>query len=326
MPALFSFGLPTMEIASGKEPVAIIFLQSRKFVVRRMKLSNNYFILRDGKATGIYEVDPTKAWMYEKTAVFFYDARNAKPLDPPIVNEILHFADKNKLHKVTRKDVKHGAMLRQLRAKSTTDEEAMEKAKVMTQGEQHNIDNYLSEFYNLVEKENEKAEKEKKTPLVMSDQQYSFALTNYLHNKGLLTKEEAFLLEERIRTNSITFDEFIADLKTKEIITIQYPITVDAQRMLDDFHTYDPARLSSHVDTLARLDKKLKTMTSIPVKNWIPASLVIGVAIAIMIGITVMIQQGPAIQQYLHNLMPSGPSPPHLLLGIKSFLMNRFHL
>ena len=324
--ALVSFSLPTMEIASGKEPVAIFFMPGRKLKVHALKMYNDYFIIESKKTRGIYQATG-QPWFYEKTPVFFFDYRNGKPMDPVLVHEVVQFAKKNKLNKVRRRDVRQGELLRRLQVVHKDKQTAQDQAEIHGNQYHDKVEASVGEFFDMINTQNKAAEEQHK-PLDYTAEDYAFSLTVYLKDKGLLSSEECMLLEEKIRGGSLTFEQLVEDLKTKDFITIREPISIEAQNFLDDFHTYDPSRMSAFVDTLKKIDKGLKTMTSIPVKNWIPASLVLAISIGIIIGVMVLIQNWDMISKGIsHILPPTAPIvPAKMVLGIKSLIMTKLNL
>lgn len=294
-----------MEIASGKEPMAFVFLGSRKFKIHVIKAFGPYFILNTPQVKGIYEMDSNFVFFYDKTPCYFYHYKNPKPLDPIVVGELNYFAIKNLLHKITRKDVKHGSMLRKMGQKNP--EKAKEKTIEQNKSTQDKIDQSMNSFFNDLEtreKDKMKNATQQNPYVPLNQDEVSYTLTNHLYSKELITADEKMLLDEDIRSGKMTFEELIDNLRDKEIVTVNTPISMDAERFLEAFHAYDPARVWNWVEKLATLDKRLKTMTSVPVKNWIPASIIMAIAIGGSIGFIVIINNLGAIKDGINSMMP----------------------
>jgi hypothetical protein len=318
---LFSFGLPTMEIAGGKEPIAIVFLSSRRFAAYKIKPIGQYFILKSSAIRGLFEMDSRYVYFYNKTPVYFYDYRNPKPTDPIIVNELHQFAQKNALHKIKRTDVHLAARLRGKLARGKTKDEAIEAQEKEGDMVQKQLDDEIDLFIDDVRekqearmKEFESRNKEGEQPSTLTEQEVAYMLTQHLVRTKHIDENQKMLLDEQLKSGQMTFAALIGDLRTKEVLTVHEPISTDCQLFLDEFHAYDPAKLDTFVGELKNIDKGLKTMTSIPVKNWIPATVIMAIFIGVSIAGVVIFQNLGDIQKSIGSLL--GQTPAKLLLGL----------
>lgn len=312
-----------MEIAGGKEPIAIVFLSSRRFSAYKIKPIGQYFILKSSAIRGLFEMDSRYVYFYNKTPVYFYDYRNPKPTDPIIVNELHQFAEKNALHKIKRTDVHLAARLRGRMARNKTKSKDEVIADQEKEGEfvQKQLDDEIDLFIDDVRtKQEEKmkkyneSNKEGEPPESVTEQEVAYLLTQHLVRAKHIDENQKLLLDEQIRSGQMTFSGLIGDLRTKEILTVHEPISTDCQLFLDEFHAYDPAKLDTFVGELKNIDKGLKTMTSIPVKNWIPATVIMAIFIGASIAGIVIFQNIGEIQKGLGQLI--GQTPAKFLLDL----------
>ena len=230
-----------------------------------------FFIIKN---QGVFEVEPQKGVRYGKTVVYFFDTRSAKPLDPRVCKELDNFAYSNKLTKIKRKDVRHGAELRKL-VKSNSINEAMTQLKEIFKKKQDKIDARIDEVTRSLEGEN------------LPEGQQGLVLVESLIRANMIEKSDADLLSDQIESGDISFVELVEKLRGLEKIDIQIPITMDAQKFLEDYHTYNPADLDTLLDASERYADKIRKMGSPEVKNFVSAAVIfavlIGGAIAVMI-------------------------------------------
>ena len=94
----------------------------------------------------------------------------------------------------------------------------------------------------------------------------------------------------------------IAKLRDKEILRITEPMSQDSHVFLTDFAASNPEQLASFVAGLRRLDKGVKSMTSIPIKTWMPASIIMALLIGGSIAGMILLQNIPG---GLAGILPS---------------------
>ena len=121
---------------NAKDPIGLIIYPSRKMKAYKLKaLSGKYFVIKEGRNfEGIFELDPTKAFLFGKTPIYLFDSRNCLPIDATLVNELSKFSRKNNLGKIKTKDREHGVMLKNLTEKIPVLDTAIEQLKGILSG------------------------------------------------------------------------------------------------------------------------------------------------------------------------------------------------
>ena len=267
---MFSFSFPQWEIHNSKEPVAMMIYPSRKIQAYKLKpLGGQYFYIREGKKfKGIFELDQTKAYiMGGKTPVYFFDSRNCEPLDMLLVNELTTFSRKNLLHRVERKDIEHASMLHEILKKVPQIENALNILLEKTIKRKTKTEEAISELSKL---EN------------VSTEQMGLVLTNYLLQKDLITPEEKGMLDADLEVGRIDFNKLVVILKERDVVRITSPLDTTVTSFLSDFGGYNPDQMASFVSMLSNDDKGLKQMTSIPIKTWMPASVIMALLLSLI--------------------------------------------
>lgn len=313
---MISFSFPTMEIHNSKEPIAIIQFPSRKQKEYKLRvLAGKYFYIRDGaKFEGIFELDPTKAYYSGNTPIYYFDSRNCRPFDWKIGQELVSFAKRNHLTRFTHKDKTHSKMLRQVQKTTPDALSAMSQFKDMVLGRKKQINEAMDEFNKKVA---ETAPQEQPP-----EQTMGYILTNYLLQKNLITTEEKGIIDSKVNRGEMTLDGLIATLREKEVISIAEPFTREEELYLEDYGGYNPTQLTAFVRSLLQLDKGLKTMTSIPLKSWMPAGIIMALLIGGSIAAMVLINNAGSIGGQLGGLFPTGPeaAPPAPPPAIETFV------
>ncbi len=290
---MFSFSFPQWEIHNSKEPVAMMIYPSRKIQAYKLKpLGGQYFYIREGKKfKGIFELDQTKAYiMGGKTPVYFFDSRNCEPLDMLLVNELTTFSRKNLLHRVERKDIEHASMLHEILKRVPQIENAHNILLEKTIKRKTKTEEAISELSKL---EN------------VSTEQMGLVLTNYLLQKDLITPEEKGMLDADLEVGRIDFNKLVVILKERDVVRITSPLDTTVTSFLSGFGGYNPDQMASFVSMLSNDDKGLKQMTSIPIKTWMPASVIMALLIGGSIAMIVLLNNAGSFTDAFSGMMPN---------------------
>ena len=276
----------------------MMLFPSRKAQAYKLRaLGGQYFYVREGrKYRGIFELDPQKAYHMGKTPVYFFDSRTSRPIDAVLVNEMVKFSQKNRLHKVKRKDIEHAGQLRRI-----VESGVREVAKAI---------DVLVEKATKRKLKVEEAIKELGTPENITPQELGYILTNYLVQNDLITPEEKGMLDADLDVGRIDYNKMVAMLKDRDIVRINHPLDLTVQTFLDYFGSYNPEQLANFVDMLSRDDKGLKAMTSVPVKTWMPASVILAVLVGGAIAIAVLAQNAGSFGGLIDGMIPTYTEPP----------------
>lgn len=296
---MISFTFPVMEIHSSKEPIAIIQFPSRKQKEYKIRaLGGKYCYVKDKSFEGVFELDPTRAYYSGNTPIYYFDSRNAKPIDWVLGNELVKFAKRNGLTKIEHKDAIHSKMLRTI-LKDTPDlKQALRILDEKILKRKTEINDTLDEFN---QKLSETPSESQPDTAAMG-----YMLTNYLVQKNLMTTEEKGLMDAEIARGEMTLEALIAKLRDKEIVTIREPFTRDVELYLEQFGSYNPTQLAGFVDRLRQVDKGLKTMTSVPLKSWMPAGIIMAILIGGSIAAMVLFNNMDDFGAKIGGLMPGG--------------------
>jgi hypothetical protein len=292
---MLSFSFPNWEIHNSKTPIALLIHPTRKMQAYQLKpLGGKYFYIREGRRfEGIFELDPAMAYHYSKTPVYVFDSRNSKPISPVLVNELAKWAKKNKLTKIKPKDKIHGEKLQKLQDK-TNPENALLTLNEDAKKSKAKMREYLDD---LAKVENIPAD------------QIGYVLTNFLVEQEMLTPEEKGIIDSKLQNQTMDNVGLINYLKNRETIQVSTPLEQDCSKFLDDFGSYNPDQLASFVDRLRRDDKGLKSLTSTPVKNWIPASIILALLVGGSIAVAVVLQNAGDFHKLIPNIMPDQKPP-----------------
>lgn len=312
MSKLVSFNLPIMEIHSSNEPIALIYLPGRRIKPFKVKpIRGKYFVLYNKFIKGIFEMDEDHTYYWGKTPIYHYHFASSTPMDPVMVDEINKYCRTNKLTKIKRKDVKHGSSLRNIFTKNKN-KDPNESLDILDnsqeqEGEQMEtgIEDGLEDMKNYVEETNK--EREDKQKIVLTEEHQSIFLLKYLQEKKLIEAAENDTFVYKIQNGLINFTELIDELKSRKVIEINVPLSLNAQVFLEDFGSQNPAELAGLIDDLRTNKKELKNLTATPVKQWMPASIVLALILGGAMAV-VLIGQNPEIFENIIGGLPSMPS------------------
>ena len=294
---MLSFTFGDMEIHHSKEPVAFIMYPSRQIKAYKLRvLSGKYFYVSDVKKFhGLFEIDPRRSYHYGgKVPIYFYDSRSIMPIDPVIVNQLSKFAKKHKLVQVTQTERSHSMMLTDILKTIPDKALALKELKNRVDDRKQGITDALHQFQeNLAKTPSEQ---------LPPDEKLGSILTNYLVEKGLINDAEKGQIDDGVAKGSLNINMLIARLRDKEILKITEPMAQDVHTFLQDFSASNPEQLASFVAGLRRLDKGVKQMTSIPIKQWMPAGIIMAVLIGGSIAGMILFQNVPG---GLSGILPS---------------------
>ena len=268
---MLAFHFPSRQMGNSRKAVVMMFTPVG-LQIHYVKIVHTKFFLI--KNQGVFEVDPQKGIRYGKTVVYFYDTRSAKPVDPRVMKSLDDFAYKNKLVKIKRKDVRHAAELRKLTGRFEP-KEAIERLKDIFVRKQEKINSKIEDVTKQMDE------------VQMPDEEQGLVLVESLVRANLIEKSDADLLSDQIESGDVSFVELIEKLRNLEAVEVQEAISMDAQRFLEDYHTYNPADVDTLLDAAERYADKIRKMGSPEVKNFASAAVIfavlIGGAIAVMI-------------------------------------------
>lgn len=275
-------GFPALDVALTKLPLALVLKPGNALEVRKIKfISSKYFLM---KPWGIFEVDTNKWVKYDKNHLYFYDVRNAKPFPMTYLKELEEFAQKNKLHKIRRKDVRQASMLRKKLTQGKTVDQALEEIKASEEQEKILINQTIEEINERLQNELGKTTPEGETVQVEVDpKEYTSIIIDELVKKNLIERHEGFALKLRMIKGEITIDEFIQKLEQLKVVEINSPISMELEKIIEDFHTYEPAIVDAFIDRAEKIGEKIKKMGTPVVKNFMPILYIFLIMIAAII-------------------------------------------
>ena len=273
-------GFPAMDLAISRKPVAALItgVNEIKFISMK-KILNGFFVDKD---YGVFMTDPTKALRYDRTPIYFYDIRSAKPIQMLAMKEVQNFVDGNGLTRITPKDAKHGEWLRRISLKHGGDtKKALEELKTQEQDAEHQVHNEIEAINMQLMEQNQQLAKEEKPPLKIDPDDYAGYVIEALVSKGLVTRGEAARIRFNLVSGEITIDDFIRQLEELHKIEVHHPITANAQHFIDDFKTFDPARVMAYIKGAKGLGKDIKELGQPAVRNLIPAMWIVLVCVGV---------------------------------------------
>ena len=304
-------GLPILDISMSNKPIAFIITPANRLEVVKIKLiQGGFFIV---KPYGVFRIDASKVIPYKKQAVYFFDSRNANPLDVKVLRELEYFADKNSLHKIKRKDVSHAEKLRRLFTKGRKTPTGQENQKELDEAQndlelevsttilndvnqtKDRITEEVEKVNQTLQDENTALMKEGKPVNEIDPELYTSYVVEHLHNKRLITSSDATEIKIRMIKGEITISELLTELLKQKDFLVNEPITINAQKYLDDFGTYDPSLVDSFIDRADGLGKKIEKMGSPQVKNFGNLAIILPLIFGFMI-VAIILDSEPRLR------------------------------
>jgi len=276
-------GFPALDIALSNKPWALLITENNetKPIVLK-KIHSGFFVDKDH---GVFMIDPLKALRWGKQSFFIYDVRSARPLNMRTMALVDEFVKNNGLVRIDRKHMRHGARLRELLTGKPKEKknEALEDLKHEEEQRGENVHNEIESINQRLLKENEDRQKANEAPISIAPDDYAAYITERLINQGLITRGEASRVKFELISGEITIDDFIKKLEELHLVEVNEPITPNAQLFIEEYRTFDPAKIMNYIKQAKGLGKDIKDLGQPAIKNLVPVKwivmAVIGVAI-----------------------------------------------
>ena len=201
-------------------------------------------------------------------------------------------------------------------------EQAIKELETMASEHQIKIDDEISALKKEVAEEEKRAAEQDGQQIQIAkvpEKAKGLVLLERLVNKDLISLAEKDLLESKINANQVTFPDLIRELQKHEAVLINKPIDTSAQLFLEEFSTDNPTQLATFVESLTKEDKGLKRMTSIPVKNWIPGTVILFGAIGLIMFLVMLPNITSAVNEAISGGSGGGIKLPFGLFLSKLF-------
>ena len=271
---MLNLHFPDKSMRNSKKAVAIIHTPEGIKIHLVKIIYTKFFLIKNH---GIFEIDQTKGIRYGKTTLYFYDSRSAKPMDFNVMKELDDFAYNNKLNRIRRKDVRHGDKLRHIIDTGVKLKEGVILLKEYVEKKQKRINNTIDEVVSMSGKGVEN----------IDETEQGFIIVESLIRAKLIPKEEAEVLQDDLRHGKVSLVDMIERLRESEKVDIHTPISMNAQRFLNDYHTYSPSEVDVFIDRAESLGGKMRKLGSPEIKNTIKAgmifAIIVGGALAVLI-------------------------------------------
>ena len=316
MPTLF----PMLDLRLAGFAVALIQLPNGMWELYKIKpVHGKFFFVKFNKYSGgIYELDRTKRMPYKKTAIYMFDSYSGKPINAAMLRELEYFARKNKLHRVTRKDIRNGRNLRRLldqfqgklkeidqitntlpkikdnkkrqelqdkKEKLTSEyyegkDEAIQELTAKGQESQNQLDERI-----ITLQETEKIPAH--VPVESVNILDSFPLLSNLVNDGIIEEDMALLWADRVEKGQMDFEELTRELTNYKVFDIQHPTPLSLDLALDDFSSFRPHEVYQYIQLHKNSDKKFDSLASTPVKP-MKLGMIMMLGMLVIIGVVIL--------------------------------------
>lgn len=279
---LFNMYIPSYQINTSKTPVAMIFVNGKQIIFRKLPKNEYFFVDKDW---GLFEIKPEMCHYVDKTPIYLYDARNQNPIDLPKFNELWKWANLNKLTKIKRKDIKQGIFLR-LHSKDEIKKinaEELESVNETIDNAIKDVSEHNAHIDAFKKSENKNPQEAPPSMKKLTKQDLSFILISEFVKSEHITKEEGLILERRIRTKELDFDGFVKEMQSSKKLTVNIPLELNLERVLDDFHTYAPKDFIFLLNHLSKFQRGLRGLRTKPLRNWFPATYLLFGGLAVVL-------------------------------------------
>lgn len=274
--------IPTYQITTSKVPVAIIFAPGKQLLVRKLPTNSKYFVDPDW---GLFEIKPQYVHFMNRTPVYFFDTRNQNPFSPELMAELYNWAERNHITKLTRKDIWQGIKLRTYNKErlEQKNKEDLEKMTVLINTVQQNVTKHNEGVAKMINDENSAGLEGDTGDLAsITEIQTNYLIIKQLATESYITGEDAVFLEEKIKNNTMNFENLIDYLKENRLIDISEPLPDGLDLVAERYHTYEPKDAINIMISLSKLNKGFKGLRTVKPKNWFPATYILFGMVGIM--------------------------------------------
>ena len=284
---------PWLDLRLAGFPVAIIVKPGGEIDFHRIKVVNDgYFFVKFNKISGgVFKIDNKYRYRGRKAAIYLYDASQGKPLSIPMLKELAHFARKNSLHRIKRKDVTFAEKIR-IRLSMKKDVEKNEILKEITEEASQNKQEIEQQLASYGENDNV-------TP---------YQIIQDLYSAGKIEKETAMNLSQKLESGKLDFPQFLDELSEINDVKVHEPISADAQLFLEDFSNYNPSEVYQSIVLSRNAGKEFEKMASQPVNNGQLAKIIIPLGLIMIVGFYIMSQMDFSNLGDIGDMLPSPPS------------------
>jgi hypothetical protein len=299
---LLNLWIPTYQIQQSRVPVAIIKIGKQGYV-RKLPPKSRYFIDKD---FGLFEIKPDAAIMINRTELYIYDHKNQNPIEVGKLQRLLRWANRNGIYEIKRADLNHAIKLRAKDLKRLTEEADMQKKAIRQ---------FINQVKETVKAKNTEIISQKKAEVglednpdeypIISKEQENYIIVDNLYENGYIDNDEATLLKTRLRKKEIqTQEELLKEIDRFSEVMIHEPIPFELERFLKEFHTFDPAAVTSVIVKAVKIYKGFKNLRTKPVVNWFPWTYILGGCLGAGIIIMMLMNYWP---QDLSTINPLSP-------------------
>lgn len=297
---LFSFSIPDMDIHNSKEPIALMFTPSGQIFPYKVKAKDRYFVINEKKIKGIFTLNNKYRFSWGRTPVYCYGVPETNPIDPILINELNLYKKKNKLTQITTQDIRHGSRLRVL-LKQRNPVQAMNALKDEAQTRGAELTEEIEKVTNAIDTRITDLKEKHAKEIDVSGDQKAFVLLEHLKQKEKIDDLQYANLSNKIRSNTISFESLVDDLKDSNIVSVSEPLDENIEDFVQDLGAQNARDLAGFVQDLIQSKRGLKDMTGTPVKSWMPAQYILYVIIGIAIMIPILVMYGPQLQDMASN-------------------------
>lgn len=284
--------IPTYQIQQSRVPVALIKVGKQGYI-RKLPPKSKYFYDKD---LGLFEINPDRAIIINKTEFYIYDIRNAKGIDVGTLQNLLAWADRQGIYKIRRSDVEHGIRLRTRDLKKLIDESDATKRTIRA---------FIIDIKKHIQEQNAKTEAAKKAEVglednpdeyhIIDEDEENLNIVDNLFKNGYIDAKQMTILKHRLKKGEISNqDELLNEIDGLSVVHVSEPIPMDLERFLDDYHTYDPPSIVGIVTRLAKIYKGFKNLRTKPVINWFPWTYILGGCLGVAVVIMIIMNYLPA--------------------------------
>lgn len=277
-----------MDIAFARKPVAMFLSPSNdvEFFLLEPHLSR-FFV---HKKYGIFEIDANCASRAGKTPLYFYYSEYPKPIHLKYYAMLYNWSKRNGVDKITKKDIRHSGVFDRIRAQNVKN--PLEALKKETEQNNEKIHQRITEVNELIQQENERRLEAGEPPQQVDANDYAQYILEKLILDELITKEDSTKIAYELASGQITINDFMSKLKDLNVVNIAEPIPLHPRRWLEDFPTFKPSDVFAYIKMSRGLGKAIEKLGLKQVHNLIPWTWVLGIVLAIIIGIAALMSTG----------------------------------